>query len=174
MILESKRLFLRKFTDEDANRVYELAKDSDVGPRAGWPSHKNVSESLNVIRNIFNSPFCYAICEKETNLIIGAIELKLSNNSLTDECELGYWLGKNYWGHQYMGEACTILIDHAFNDLNINTIFATYFEGNIQSKRVLEKLGFKYKTTTYNLDVPLLNQKRTLHINILTKEMFYK
>ena len=64
IIYENKRLVLRKWTEADAESLYEYAKDSEVGPIAGWPPHKSVEESLDVIRNVFNGPECYAICEK--------------------------------------------------------------------------------------------------------------
>ena len=63
--MKTKRLVLRKWTEADAESLYEYAKDSEVGPIAGWPPHKSVEESLDVIRNVFNGPECYAICEKE-------------------------------------------------------------------------------------------------------------
>lgn len=50
--LETDRLLLRKWTEADAQSLFEYAKDADVGPIAGWPPHKSVEESLDVIRNV--------------------------------------------------------------------------------------------------------------------------
>lgn len=47
--MKTKRLVLRKWTEADAESLYEYAKDSEVGPIAGWPPHKSVEESLDVI-----------------------------------------------------------------------------------------------------------------------------
>lgn len=48
------------------------------------------------------APECYAICEKENNIAIGAVELKLNGytdmTQRDDECELGYWLGQPFGG----------------------------------------------------------------------------
>ena len=44
----------------------------------GWPPHKSVEESRAVIKNVFDGAECYAICEKEKNIAIGAVELKLN------------------------------------------------------------------------------------------------
>ena len=100
--METKRLILRKWTEEDAENLYKYAKDPDVGPAAGWPPHKSIEESRAVIRDVFNGAECYAICEKENNQAIGAVELKLKGHTdmtdREDECELGYWLGKPFWG----------------------------------------------------------------------------
>ena len=77
MVLNTERLMLRKWTEADAESLFEYAKDPEVGPIAGWPPHKNKDESLNVIKNVFNGAECYAICEKGNNEAIGAIELTL-------------------------------------------------------------------------------------------------
>ena len=53
-MLETKRLILRRWTDSDAEGLYEYAKDPDVGPIAGWPPHQSIGESLSVIRNVLN------------------------------------------------------------------------------------------------------------------------
>ena len=64
--------------------------------------------------------------------------------------ELGYWIAEEYWGNGYATESSKALIEHAFNDLNIETIYATYRSENRQSQRVLEKLGFRYYTEMWN------------------------
>lgn len=51
MILQTKRLTLRKWKETDAESLYEYVKDPDVGPIAGWPPHKSVDESLSVIND---------------------------------------------------------------------------------------------------------------------------
>lgn len=64
MILQTERLKLRRWEESDADSLYEYAKDSDIGPIAGWPLHKSVEESLSVIKDVLNGAECYAICEK--------------------------------------------------------------------------------------------------------------
>ena len=99
-MIETERLILRRWTEADAESLYEYAKDPAVGPIAGWPPHKSTTESLNIIRNVLNGPQCYAICDKVSNKAIGSIELKLNGHTdmteKDDECELGYWLGKPF------------------------------------------------------------------------------
>lgn len=172
-ILETERLILRKWKETDAESLFEYASDPAVGPIAGWPPHKSVEESLDVIRNVFNGAECYAVCEKGNGKAIGAIELKLNGHTdmteRDDECELGYWLGKPFWGRGYMPEAARELIRHGFEELGMNTIWCGYYEGNNKSKRVQEKLGFVYHHTCRNVPVPLLNEVRVGHTNIMTK-----
>ena len=71
-MLETERLILRKWTEEDAESLFEYAKDPEIGPAAGWPPHKSVEESRAVIKNVFDGAECYAICEREKNIAIGA------------------------------------------------------------------------------------------------------
>lgn len=174
MKLETDRLILRHWTETDAERLYEYAKDPAVGPVAGWPPHKSISESLDVIRNVLNGPECYAICEKNSNQAIGSIELKLKGRTdmtdKDDECELGYWLGKPFWGRGYMPEAAMELLRYGFETLGMTTIWCGYYDGNINSKRVQEKLGFEYHHTCQEVEVPLMNEIRVGHTNFMTKQ----
>ena len=173
-MIETGRLILRKWTEADADSLFEYAKDPDVGPIAGWPPHKSVNESLSVIRNVLNGAECYAICEKGSEKAIGAIELKLNGHSdMTegdDECELGYWLGKPFWGRGYMLEAAREIIRHGFEDIGMATIWCGYYEGNQKSKIVQEKIELLYHNTCEDVPVPLMNEVRVGHTNIMTKE----
>lgn len=176
MELRTERLLLRPWKETDAESLYEYAKDPEVGPIAGWPPHKNIEESMDVIRNVFNGAECYAICERGSDKAIGAVELKLNGHTdmteQADECELGYWLGKPFWGRGYMPEAAGELIRHGFEDLNMSTIWCGYYDGNYKSKRVQEKLGFIYHHTCEEVPVPLLKEIRTGHTNYLTKKQW--
>ena len=175
-MLETERLILRKWTDADAESLFHYAKDPAVGPAAGWQPHQSVEESRNVIRNLLNGAECYAICEKGSDEAIGSIELRLNGHTdmtdRDDECELGYWLGKPFWGRGYMPEAAKEILRHGFEDLGMNVIWCGYYDGNQKSKRVQEKLGFQYHHTCDAVPVPLLNETRICHTNIMTKEMW--
>lgn len=174
MILYTPRLILRKWELPDAEDLFRYASDPDVGPIAGWPPHKSVAESRMIIQNVFTGPEAYAVCRKEDNHAIGAIELKLQGHTdmsdRSDECELGYWIGKPFWGQGMMPEAAEEILRHAFEDLGMRAVWAGYYDGNTKSKRVQEKCGFVYVRTTQNLEVPLMHETRTGHCNVLTKE----
>ena len=173
-LLVTERLILRKWNESDAEDLYRYAKDPEVGPIAGWPAHQSIDESKDVIRNVFNGKEAYAICLKTDNKVIGAIELKLKGHTdLTereDECELGYWLGKPFWGQGIMPEVAREILRHAFEDIGMQKVWCGYYDGNTKSKRVQEKCGFRYQWTTEGVDVPLMHEKRTGHVNLLTKE----
>lgn len=174
MIIRTKRFILRKWKESDANSLFEYAQNPDVGPIAGWPVHKSIEESINVISNVLCGSECYAICEKNTNIAIGSVELMLKGHTdmatLDNECELGYWLGEPFWGNGYMPEVVTEIIRHAFEDLQMSTIWCGYFDGNDKSKRVQEKTGFSFHHTCNEVHLPFMNETRIMHTTYLTKE----
>ncbi len=174
MTLETERLLLRRWEESDAESLFQYASDPAVGPIAGWPPHESIEESRAVIREVFCGKEAYALCRKADGRAIGAIELKLRGHTdmtdRDDECELGYWLGKPFWGLGLMPEAVRALLRRAFVDLGMQKVWCGYYDGNDRSKRVQEKCGFRYRWTTENLDVPLLHEKRTGHVSCLTRE----
>jgi len=113
---------------------------------------------------------------KQDNKAIGAIELKLNGHTdmtdKDDECELGYWIGRPFWGNGYMPEAAREIIRHGFEDLSMSVIWCGYYDGNNTSKRVQEKCGFTWYHTTDDVEVPLMNEVRVGHTNILTREQW--
>ena len=120
-MLNTERLILRRWEDSDAESLFEYAKDPEVGPIAGWPAHQSVEESRNVIRQVLQGKEAYALCLRGDNRAIGAIELKLNGHTdLTerdDECELGYWIGKPFWGQGLVPEAVREILRHAMDRL---------------------------------------------------------
>ena len=176
MLLETERLILRRWEKNDAESLYEYAKDPDIGPIAGWPAHRSIEESRDVIKNVFNGKEAYAICLKTDNRAIGAIELKLNGRTdmteRDDECELGYWLGKPFWGQGIVPEAVKEMLRHAFEEIGMTTVWVGYYEGNAKSKRVQEKCGFRYRWKSEDVDVPLLHEKRTGHVSSMTRDQW--
>lgn len=172
-MMETERLFFRHWTTDDKDELFQLAKDPEIGWRCGWPAHKTVEDSINTINNVFTGKENYAICLKGEDKTIGCITL-MFNKENKDECELGYWLGRDYWGKGIMPEACRELIRHAFEDLKVSKIWCCYYEGNEQSRKVQEKLGFKFQKKKENVRVALLNEVRNDYVNLLTKEDWEK
>ena len=171
MLLETERLILRPWEETDAEECYQYAKDPLVGPVAGWPVHTSVENSRQVIRDVLSVPETYAIVLKETGLPVGSIGLH--HNDLArknDEAELGYWLGVPYWGQGIVPEAARELLRHAFEDLHLAQVWCGYYDGNEKSKRVQEKLGFRYQWTTQDTPVPQLGEVRKGHVNLMTNE----
>ena len=172
MFFETERLILRPWEEGDAEECYKYAKDPRVGPAAGWPVHTDVDNSRQIIKDILMVPETYAMVLKETGLPVGSISLHFHSDlaQKDDECELGYWIGVPLWGQGLVPEASRELLRHAFEDLGMARVWCGYYEGNEKSKRVQEKLGFKYQRTTENVPVPMMGETRTGISNLMTRE----
>ena len=172
MTLETERLVLRPWRIEDAEECYRYARDPLVGPAAGWPAHRDAEETKRIIRDVLMVPETYAIVLRETGLPVGCISLNFHSDlaHADDEAELGYWLGVPYWGRGLVPEAAEELLRHAFEDLGLSRVWCGYYDGNDKSRRVQEKLGFRYQWLSKGLELPLLGETRDCHVNLLTKE----
>ena len=159
-MIETERLILRPWREDDAEALYKYASDPDVGPPAGWPPHTSVEYSRDIIRTVFAAPQTYAVCPKDGSPI-GCIGLSL--NGSTDMTDRDDEQGM-------IPEAARAMLRYAFEDLGMRAVWCGYYEGNEKSKRVQAKLGFIYQYTTEGLEVKLLNEIRTGHTNLMTKE----
>lgn len=82
--------------------------------------------------------FAYAITAEDDS-IMGVVDLFKNDQ---DDWEIGYWIGKEFWGYGYMPEAAKGLLSEGFRVFDVPYIDAGYFADNPASGRVLEKLGF--------------------------------
>lgn len=173
MELKTKRLILRPWTESDAESLYEYAKNPAVGPIAGWPPHRSVKNSQEIIRDVLSADETYAVCLKQDRKAIGSIGLMIGNASNLHlpetEGEIGFWIGRPFWGQGLIPEATIELLHHSFVDLELEKIWCAYFDGNVQSKRVQEKCGFIYHHTNKDIHWELMDDIRTEHINCLTR-----
>ncbi len=171
---ETERLILRPFEESDAESIFEYAKDDRVGPIAGWPVHTSVENSREIIRDVLAVTETYAICLKEDNRAIGSVGLMIGEKSNLgigeNEGEIGYWIGAPFWGQGLVPEAVMAIIGHAFDDLNLESLWCGYFEGNEKSRRCQEKCGFAYHHTSRDIYWELMDDIRTEHVTVLRKK----
>lgn len=167
--LETDRLILRDWKEEDYLDLYEYACDDRVGPVAGWPVHENEDKSKTLIKKFITDNESYAIVLKSENKVIGGTGLK---NTTPDETlknlkqrEIGYVLNPKYWGQAYVPEAVKALLKYGFEELKLDLIWCGHYDFNMKSKRVIEKCGFDFR---FNHDVKL-----ALFENRIEKELFY-
>lgn len=144
--METERILLRPWHDDDAESLFKYASDPDVGPRAGWPPHKSVDESLEVIRTFFNNDHTWAMELKETREVIGCIGYytfgESNINIGENDAEVGYWVAKPYWNQGICTEALKRLIDYCIHEKSFCTLWCDFFIDNPASGRVMEKCGF--------------------------------
>lgn len=147
--IPTPRLLLRPFRVADAARVAELAGERDVALNTlniphpyehrhaeDWiASHATQLERMESVT--------YAITLRQAGLLIGAVGLILHVSDET--AELGYWVGKPYWGNGYAAEAARAILAWGFEHFGLHRIHASHFPRNPASGRVLEKLGMRHE-----------------------------
>lgn len=173
MILETYRLILRPWRLADAESLYKYAGDRRVGPIAGWPPHKSVEESREIIRSIFMQDGVFAVTLKGDDTAIGCVGVIRGSNSnfdiSNDEGEISYWIGVPFWGQGLIPEAVKAIIRHSFDDLHLKALWCGYFDGNEQSHRVQQKCGFRHHHTTGPTYYPLIDDTRIEHVSKLER-----
>lgn len=174
LTLETERTVLRPWRGTDADYLYELASDPDVGPSAGWRIHDSVEDSLGIIYTVLALPHTMAVVLKENGLAVGSIGLMPGNRANApipeDEAEVGYWIGKPYWGRGLIPEAVRELMRFGFEDLGFKKLWCCHFDGNEKSKRVIEKCGFKFSHTEYDKYWAMIGEYKTEHYYSITRE----
>lgn len=143
--LETQRLILRRFTEEDMEALYRILADEEVNTFLPWFPVKNLEEARKVFQRRYASEYekprayAYAICRKEDNVPIGYI------NVATDEShDLGYGLRKEFWRQGIVTEAGRAVIDQVKKD-GLPYITATHDVRNPRSGSVMKALGMKYQ-----------------------------
>ena len=157
--METDRIILRPWRESDAEILFKWASNPDVGPRAGWPPHKSVEESREIIRTVFSDATnTWAIELKETGLPIGAMGYGPScecdlparesacgpqkRNGMQSMPLIGYWVAKPYWNQGICTEALQLMLDHIRQTTDIKSLISGHFVDNPASGRVMEKCGF--------------------------------
>ena len=111
MVIHTERLALRPWCEADAANLFAYASDPDVGPAAGWPPHRSIEESREVIRTVFSAPYTFAVCLVGTDEPIGSIGLmpfrcESSCQGVGLELEVGYWIAKPFWDEASPQKPC--------------------------------------------------------------------
>lgn len=149
--LTTKRLQLRKLRLEDAERIERFASDYDVAKTTLNIPHPYPEGSAKTFvekmleEHEKGTIFTFAIEEQTANELIGLVGINI--NAAYNHGELGYWIGKPYWGNGYGTEAARRVLRFGFNELQLHKIFARAFAHNPGSWRIMEKIGLKYEGT---------------------------
>ncbi len=191
-VLETQRLILREFKENDLTDFYEYASVDGVGEMAGWSHHENIETTKEILNSFIKDNKVFAIVYKENNKVIGSLGVeKYGMEDKLDEFKdlygrsIGYVLSKDYWGKGLMKEAVKCVINYLFDECNLDFIICGYYLFNNQSKRVQEKCGFKpYRslmmdtkrgTKEKGILNLLLNPKKNIKLNFSHPEtLIYK
>ena len=142
--IETERLILRPWREDDAENLYRWASDPLVGPAAGWPAHTSVEDSRNVLRTILMKPDTWAVTLRGSDEPVGSVGIFPCSCALADrQPEIGYWLARPCWGRGYIPEAVRALTELCFEG-GAEAVWISHFPHNAKSRRVIEKCGFRY------------------------------
>ena len=159
-IIETERLSLSHWQESDAPSEFELAKDPYIGRMCGgWTAPETVEDAEGSIRDVLMKEECYKICLKDGTLVGCCEIITPAPHGKGNDPEIGYWIGRPYWGNGYAGEACKALLDRAFEALDADRVWISCYDGNAQSRRVIEKCGFDFHHSNENLFSGNLNAK---------------
>ena len=167
-MLETERLLLRRFTEDDVDAVYAMRSDADLMRFIREPQ-TNRSEAENWVDLVSSRwetqriGFC-AVIEKSSRKFVGWCGLWRLRE--TDEIEVGYALMKEFRGRGYASEASEAFLIYAFETLNLKEVVAVARPENRASWRVMERLGMTYDYTGrfYERDL--------VHYSITREEFF--
>ncbi len=146
--LETPRLILRDWTEDDLEDLYEYAADPEVGPAAGWKPHESLEESRQILNEMFlGSTEIWAVEDRETGRVIGSVGLHPDRMrpGVPGVKMLGYVLARAAWGRGLMTEAAGEALRYAFEEEGLALISVFHYPFNNRSRRVVEKCGFRYE-----------------------------
>ena len=147
--LTTPQLVLRPFDRLDIDRVVELAGEREVADNTLNVPHpyleKHAEEWIGSHPGQLSrlESITYAVTSAEDGALLGAVGLILETDH--DRAELGYWIGKPFWGRGYATEAAAAIVDWAFSALQLHRIHSGHFSHNPASGRVLRKLGMRHE-----------------------------
>ena len=147
--LQTGRLILRPFSLNDAQDVKRLAGDpavADTTLNIPYPYEDDMAETwIETHQAVFDEGkgVTFAIALRETAELVGAISLRTMTRF--NRAEMGYWVGKPYWGNGYCTEAVKQIIAFGFDELNLHKVYAHYLTRNPASGRVMEKAGMSFE-----------------------------
>ena len=154
--LESERLILRKCMESDYKDSYKYCcSDSELCRLKGFGVHSSDEVTKHSFKEkverykIDNSFYEWAIVRKEDNQFMGEIAL-VQYNEEYNAIQLGYHLGKAFRGHGYMKEALNEILRFAFEELDIDQVYALILNDNTNSQKVAKSGNLEYSRTIDN------------------------
>lgn len=151
VFLETERLLLRRFTEADVDNLVTLDGDPEVMRflNGGEPTPSEVIQNEILPRFLrsyeeFDGLGYWAAIEKSTGDFLGWFAFHPEEGGIPDNVALGYRLRKAAWGKGYATEGARALIRKGFLEFGVRRVFATTYQDNLASRRVMEKAGLRF------------------------------
>lgn len=143
--LETERLILRKFTEQDMEALFLILQDEEVNKFLPWYPVKSMVETKRFYEERYVSKYtqpqayAYAICLKDDNYPIGYI-----NVDMGEAHDFGYGLRKEFWHKGIVTEAGRAVVEQVKKD-GLPYITATHDRNNPRSGSVMQNVGMRYR-----------------------------
>lgn len=155
--IETERLILRKFTEDDALAVFNnWTNDTNVTAFLRWPTHEDIETTKKVLAGWISAYkqekfYQWAIVLKDINEPIGTISVVEQNEKL-GIVHIGYCIGSRWWMQGITSEAFSSIIAFLFEEVGVNRIESQHDPNNPNSGKVMVKCGLKYEGTLRQAD----------------------
>jgi [ribosomal protein S5]-alanine N-acetyltransferase len=145
-ILTTPRLRLRVLVADDGDAVAALQNDREVAQYLLHVPHPYPRELADewiagAIDDWGAGSPTWAVTRKRSGKMIGAVWLRWQPRH--DRAELGYWIGRAYWGHGFGREAVAVAVDFGFDVLETQRVYAQHLGGNDRSGDLLQAVGMR-------------------------------
>lgn len=145
-VLESARLRLRAFRDDDLHDLFAVHADPEVMRYWSFPAWTELEQARPRLENAKSGCdparlLCWAMAKRDDDRLIGGVTL-FAIQSEQGRAEIGYSLGSAHWGQGLAREALQLVLDHAFGALQLRRVEADIDPRNEASVRLIERLGF--------------------------------
>lgn len=146
-LLQTSRLYLRRFTETDVSLILQLNSDYDVVKYLHEPILDTAEKARKILMDVILPQYKinlgrWAVFTRQQDEFIGWCGLK--SRPELNEIDLGYRFKKNYWGNGFATEAAKATLQYGFETLQLNEIMGRAHIDNIASIKVLEKIGMQY------------------------------
>ena len=149
--LKTDRLTLRPWRQEDLDDFYEYASVDGVGQMAGWLPHDSKETTQMILDSFISHKKTFAL--ELDGKVIGSLGIESYKEDEFPELEqlrgrsIGYVLSKDFWGQGLMPEAVKAVQAYLFEEAGFDFLVVSHYVWNGQSRRVIQKSGFKYLKT---------------------------
>lgn len=176
--IETKRLILREFAEDDFEDIYKFKSDPKVVKYLTWgPSSRE--ETLTSLRSQISFQnetkrqlYILAVVLKNTKSVIGNALFMIRNNNF-DTAEIGFFLNSDFWRNGYGKEIVEGLLEFGFCKYNIHRIYAVCDVENKESVNLLQKVGFRLEGH-FIKDLKVKGEWRDNFLLALLKEEYNK
>ena len=145
MIYIDENILLRKWQKDDADALSIIANNYNIAKNLSnqYPYPYSLEDATRFIKEVSDLTPLSVFAIEYKGKLAGSFGYIFHKDIWKKNVELGYWLAEEYWGNGIMTKIINIMINYAFQNFNINRIFAKIFGNNIGSQKVCEKAGMK-------------------------------